>query len=112
MGESIGIKTEHGETVIDCVFIKGGLAVHQWPRGIYDNWTITHIASGLAICKGIANRDTAIAATRELLTVVDWDLEADELLASRDDIREAMRPITDRHGIVFCSVHGRTEPSL
>ena len=111
MGEpsTIGVQTEYGERMVDCVFIKGGLAVHEWPRGILDSWTITHIASGYSVCKGIADRDTAIAATRELLTVVDWDLESDELVANRKAIREAVRPIFARHGILFASDHDRIE---
>ena len=105
MGESVTIRTEYGSRDVYCAFMKNGLAVHEYPPGLLNNWTITHIGSGYSVCKGIADRDTAIAAARELLTIVDWEIPSTQLIENRKAIREAAAPIIKRHGILFGSDH-------
>ena len=107
MGETITIETDHSPKDVECVFVKGGLAVHEYPLGCFNNWTITHVASGWAISKGIASRDIAIEAAHDLLTIADWTKAKDELLADVETIREAARPIFKHHGIYFASDYGR-----
>ncbi len=104
MGESIGIVTQGPfddkptERLVDCVCTKDGLAVHQYPSDLLNNWTVTHIASGLAVGRGGAFQEDAIAAMHDLLTIADWSQDQEHLPTKEID-KEARR-IIERHGMV------------
>ena len=107
MGERIGIVTQGPfddkptERLVDCVCTKGGLAVHQYPTGILNNWTVTHIPSGLAIAKGGESREDALAVMQELLPLADWSQDQQDLPVKK--IGKRARRIIERHGLVRVS---------
>ena len=109
MGEQIGIVTQGPfddkptERLVDCVCMKGGLAVHQYPTEILNNWTVTHIPSGLAIAKGGKSREDALAVMQELYPLADWSKDRQDLAPSLKKIRERALQIIGRHGLIRVS---------
>ena len=107
MGEQIGIVTQGpfdeqpSERLVDCVCTEGGLAVHQYPRDILNNWTVTHIPSGLAIARGGASQEDALALMQELLPLADWSQDQQDLPVKKIGTRA--RRIIERHGLVRVS---------
>jgi len=51
--------------------ILGHLVVHQSVRSA-DTWTVTHIATGLAVLSGLSSRDAAWLLAAELERAADW----------------------------------------
>ncbi len=104
MGEQIGIVTPGPfdetptEQLVDCVCTKDGLAVHQYPLKIFNNWTVTHVPSGLAIAKGGASEKDALAVMEELLPLTDWSQDQHDLPVIK--IRKRALRIIERHGLV------------
>lgn len=63
---------------IDALLVSPGLAIHKSFNGFknqlepYDNWTVTHINSGYALCEGISNKKARELC--EMVTkVMKWD---------------------------------------
>ena len=104
MGKQVGIVTKGpfddkpSERLIDCACTKDGLAVHQYPPESINNWTVTHIPSGLAVARGGASRKDAIALMEKLLPLADWEQGRRELEVKK--IGKDVRRIIERHGFV------------
>lgn len=109
MGEQIGIVTQGPfdkqatERLVDCVCTKGGLAVHQYPSCVINNWTVTHIPSGLAVAKGGASQEDAFAVMEELFPLADWSQDRQDLAPSIKKIHKRALRIIERHGLVLVS---------
>jgi len=105
MGERIGIltkgpfDTEPVEQLVDTLCTKGGLAVHAYPPDLVNNWTVTHIPSGLRIASRGASPDDALAVLQELDPLVDWSLEEEDLAPILHAKQQELTAIILRHGM-------------
>jgi hypothetical protein len=69
----------HGDRVVSVVWERGGLAVHETLR-LNSNarviWSVTHMASGMALVRAARSQAAAITIAEELLPLTDWQQSA------------------------------------
>ncbi len=105
MGEQIGIVTGACEQLVECTYEKGGLAVHQWPEGILNNWTVTHISSGLSVAQMGESEAQAIAVLEDLVPLTDWTQPSDKLQHGVSEFGIQTKRIVERHGMALTTGH-------
>lgn len=109
MGKRIGIVIGDGaseeEALTNSEFAKGGLAVNQWPPGIFNNWTVTHIASGYAVGKNGESRKQATAALRDLLPLTDWSRPIAEMREDLQLLSGQIKRVVEKNGLAFMTGH-------
>lgn len=71
--------------MIDVHETDGGLALHRSP-GFDKLWTVTHIASGSAVLKGIGSHADAVTALGQLAKAFDWDQDVAEIRGDPDKL--------------------------
>lgn len=86
---AIDIATTEGRRPACCHWERGGLAVTS--RAGDDGFTVTHIASGWAVCSRIATIGEARSLAVRLLALGSWDGPRNDVLARF--AAEHMRPL-------------------
>ena len=108
MGERIGIVTGNGEQLVECVYENQGLGVHQWPADTLNNWTVTHISSGLSVAQRGEGEAQAILLLEYLVRLTDWTQPLDKLQHGVNEFGIQTKRIVERHGMALTTGH----PSL
>ena len=110
MGERIGILVREGqgveeEQLAECELVEAGLALTRWPLGVFDNWSVTHIASGYAVAKKGGSREEAIVVLRELAPLTDWSRPVAEMRDVLRSLGDEIKRVVEKHGFAFTTGH-------
>ena len=101
MDKKIGVVTRDSEQLVECTYENQGLGVHRWPPGIMNNWTVTHIASGLSVAKFGESETQAIKVADDLVPLTDWTRPADKLHSGASELGSQARRIVERNGMAL-----------
>lgn len=109
MGKLIGILVDDGSSgkgrTVKSDFTEGGLAVTRWPPEIFNNWSVTHIASGYAVAKKGDSREKAIAVLQDLVPLMDWSRPIEEIRDDVQSVGDRIKRIVQKHGLAFSTGH-------
>lgn len=109
MAKRIGILVGDGPSEKDLLvksdFTEAGLAVTRWPPEIFNNWTVTHIASGYAVAKKGDSREKAISVLRDLEPLMDWSRPIEEMRQDIQSLSDRIKRIVEKHGLAFSTGH-------